>query len=231
MVEWYHSFPELGFKGYLPHSHEEFVTQLIPEDLTGKTVLDLAAFDGYYSYLACKRGAETVVAVDNGIHEELGYDPHQANLKNPDRSYPNPEEHELAIKRLYEKYNILNNEPDVNIHFIPLDVNDLDKIDMTFDYVFCFGLYYHVKNPYDLFEKCYNRCNEKLLVEGEIKAGNRPVMYINSKLELNEDSTNYWSPTPQLIKKLLMRIGFRESKIIAVKRVRSGGRALFSCSK
>ena len=223
-MEWYHSFPELGIKGFLPYEHEDFVTQLIPEDLTGKTVLDLAAFDGYYSYLACKRGAKTVVAVDNGIHEELGYVPQRS----PVASCPNPEEHELAIQRLYEKYKVLNDEPDVNIHFIPLDVTDLDKIEMKFDYVFCFGLYYHLKNPYDLFEKCYNRCNEKILVEGEIRTGSGPVMYLNSNFELNDDSTNYWNPTPQLVKKLLKRIGFRESKIIAVKRERNGGRALFS---
>ena len=226
-MEWYHSFPELGIKGFLPYEHEDFVTQLIPEDLTGKTVLDLAAFDGYYSYLACKRGAKTVVAVDNGIHEELGY----VSQRSPVASCPNPEEHELAIQRLYEKYKVLNDEPDVNIHFIPLDVTDLDKIEMKFDYVFCFGLYYHLKNPYDLFEKCYNRCNEKLLIEGEIRIGGGPVMYLNSKFELNKDSTNYWTPTPQLIKKLLKRIGFRESKVIAVNRIRNGGRALFRCSK
>lgn len=227
MLKWYHSFPDLGIKGFLPYDHEEFVQQLIPQDLTNKTVLDLASFDGYYSYLACKRGAKTVVAIDNGIHEELGFGPDHFNLRSPKLSYPNPEEHELAIKRLYEKYNTLNQEPGVSIHFIPIDVNNMDKLDMKFDYVFCFGIYYHIKNPYDLFEKCYNLCNEKMLLEGDVTKGDEPTMYINDKFELGEDFTNYWSPTIHLIPKLLKRIGFKEAKVIAAK----NGRALFSCSK
>src|SRR4051812_2971451 len=38
---------------------------VIPQDLTGARVLDVGAFDGFYAFLAERRGAARVVAVDN----------------------------------------------------------------------------------------------------------------------------------------------------------------------
>ena len=37
----------------------------IPEQLTGARVLDVGTFDGFYAFLAERRGAARVVAVDN----------------------------------------------------------------------------------------------------------------------------------------------------------------------
>ena len=37
----------------------------IPGDLTGETVLDIGAYDGFYSFEAERRGAAHVVAADN----------------------------------------------------------------------------------------------------------------------------------------------------------------------
>ncbi|MBT7362842.1 MAG: hypothetical protein HN813_12755, partial [Rhodospirillaceae bacterium] len=37
----------------------------IPDDLTGKRVLDIGAWDGYWSFEALKRGAEQVIAIDD----------------------------------------------------------------------------------------------------------------------------------------------------------------------
>src|SRR5262245_32354123 len=37
----------------------------IPEDLTGARVLDVGAWDGYWTFEALKRGAKEVVAIDD----------------------------------------------------------------------------------------------------------------------------------------------------------------------
>ena len=42
--------------------------QLIPESLEGKTVLDIGAFEGFYSIVCEQRGAKRVVAIDNYKH-------------------------------------------------------------------------------------------------------------------------------------------------------------------
>lgn len=36
----------------------------LPEDLSGKTVLDIGAWDGAFSFIAEKRGAKRVLAID-----------------------------------------------------------------------------------------------------------------------------------------------------------------------
>ena len=41
-----------------------WVSSLIPENLEGKTVLDVGTADGFYSFLCESRGAKKVVAVD-----------------------------------------------------------------------------------------------------------------------------------------------------------------------
>ena len=46
-----------------PVSYHERKAAVIPDDLSGVTVLDVGAGEGYYSFLAEERGAEQVVAV------------------------------------------------------------------------------------------------------------------------------------------------------------------------
>src|SRR4030095_270786 len=45
---------------------------MIPADLTGKRVLDVGAWDGYWTFAALKRGAREVVAIDDHS-DQLGF--------------------------------------------------------------------------------------------------------------------------------------------------------------
>ena len=38
---------------------------MLPEDFAGMSVLDVGFFDGFYAFVAERRGAEKVVAIDN----------------------------------------------------------------------------------------------------------------------------------------------------------------------
>jgi tRNA (mo5U34)-methyltransferase len=72
---WFHTMDLNGtiVKGRVSMEAERWVSQVIPNNLEGKKVLDIGAFDGYYSFLCEKRGA-TVTAID--------VDPtHQANFE------------------------------------------------------------------------------------------------------------------------------------------------------
>ena len=135
-------------------------------------------------------------------------------------AFPNKEEHQKGILRLYEKYRILNESLDVHINFLPIDVENMDKIKMNFDIILCFGLYYHVKDIYGLFEKCYNMCNEMTIIEGHILCDEEPFFYMVDKYELHNDCTNFWSPTLQGLIKLLLRVGFKGIKIIGTRGAR-----------
>ena len=61
---WYHKI-DLGSMvtpGWAPLKAESYQ---FPNDLTGKRVLDVGAFDGYWTFEALKRGASEVVAIDD----------------------------------------------------------------------------------------------------------------------------------------------------------------------
>jgi len=211
-LKWYHSFPTINKKGSTPINHQMALEALIPKDLTGKTVLDLGAGEGYYSYIAAKRNAKVVVAIDN--------------LENEKRAFKGDE------LTMYEKYKITSNYFKSNINFIPMNVCDIDKILMDFDIIFCFGLYYHLKNPYDMFEKCYKKCKDLLLVEGETCKGDLPFMLALGEYELNNDPSNYWLPTRFFIPKMLTRIGFKRVEIYqGVNEEKEADRCFYKCYK
>jgi tRNA (mo5U34)-methyltransferase len=67
-MRYHHSFPELGIEGRVTKDAMNRKMEYIklPEDLTGKTVLDIGAWDGYYSFECEKRGA-TVTALEKEV--------------------------------------------------------------------------------------------------------------------------------------------------------------------
>ena len=46
----------------------------IPQDLTGKTVLDIGAWDGFFSFECERRGAKRVLAIDTFSWDNYGKD-------------------------------------------------------------------------------------------------------------------------------------------------------------
>jgi tRNA (mo5U34)-methyltransferase len=66
-VTWYHTFNinhVINNKTNTSLQYQMWAAQNIPDDLSGKSVLDLGCADGFYSFLAESRGAKRVVAVD-----------------------------------------------------------------------------------------------------------------------------------------------------------------------
>jgi tRNA (mo5U34)-methyltransferase len=92
----------------------------IPQDLTGKTVLDIGAWDGYFTFEFERRGAKRVLAVDRYAWENRGL---ECFL--------------LARERFKSK-----------VEYRMMDVHDLDPAEIgTFDLVFCAGVLYHLRHP------------------------------------------------------------------------------------
>lgn len=215
-VKWNHSFPAFGLIGQQPNDVQSFVADIIPTDLTGKTVLDLGAWDGYYSFLAAQYNADVVVALDNM----------QGEIK----------DFKGGPRTLYNKYYYVSKKSGLlNVHFIPMDALDIDKIKMNFDIIFCFGLYYHVSDPIGLFKKCYDKCNEMLLIEGYVINKEEPTAYIFDEKELNNDPTNYWGFTTNALIKILKRIGFKKVTVfnvsMPIKSMVGERRVLLKCIK
>lgn len=68
-IDWWHEI-DLGHGIVTPGrggARERLSNMRMPADLTGKTVLDIGAFDGLFSFEAERRGAKRVVAMDHRV--------------------------------------------------------------------------------------------------------------------------------------------------------------------
>ena len=136
-VNWWHTINLNGIltPGAISYNIQMWNAQLIPEDLRGKTVLDIGAWDGFYSFLCEQRGAKRVLAVDN-YHHWIGEYNSNSGLSN----------HGFLIAK-----ESLNSK----VEFRKLDANNIDTLDEQFDIVICFGLLYHLESPYSFIRKIY----------------------------------------------------------------------------
>jgi tRNA (mo5U34)-methyltransferase len=104
----------------------------IPEDLTGKTVLDIGAWDGWFSFEFRRRGAKRVLAIDS-----YAWGPRPSG-------YPRGLDCFLLAREFHNSM----------VEHQILDVHDLSPdATATFDLVFCAGVLYHVRHPLLVLEK------------------------------------------------------------------------------
>lgn len=118
----------------------------IPENLCGKTVLDVGAWDGYWSFEAIKRGASRVTAIDD-FSDTIGA------ATNADRSEKWKSFCTVAKALGFTAKNrCLENESSQRIEFYNVDIQDFADIElsgasMLYDHIFLFGLLYHLRHP------------------------------------------------------------------------------------
>lgn len=168
----------------------------IPEDLCDKWILDVGAYDGYFSFLAAARGAN-VVAIDlmqpcsNQSHLSDGF--------------------LLARKALggmekvsFFRKDFVNYAGYVHEDFYPYDI------------VFYFGVLYHVDNPIEHLAALRDVTREYALIETAVF---RPVWHDDDDVWKFKpghagDPTNKWYGTPKAILNACLHVGFRHAEVI-----------------
>jgi SAM-dependent methyltransferase len=131
---WFHTFALNGAGLYTPGIARDhrYRLQAIPEDLRGARVLDVGTFDGFYAFLAERRGAARVVAVDNEQYVSWIASRFGIQLE-PGAGFG-------AIARLLHS----------RVEYRRLDALELEHLDETFDVIFCFGILHRVEAPLTL---------------------------------------------------------------------------------
>jgi tRNA (mo5U34)-methyltransferase len=110
----------------------------IPNDLSGKTVLDIGAWDGFFSFEFERRGAKRVLSVDTYAWDNGGLEC-------------------FLFAREHFKSKVEHQR---------LDVHDLSPQEIgTFDLVFCAGVLYHVRHPLLALEKIRSVAADQLILE------------------------------------------------------------------
>lgn len=195
-------------------------------DLTGLTVLDIGAWDGYFSFAAERLGASRVVALDHYVgslnlaKQRRYYEDCLATgtLAEPFEQIPGLwDPHGLPGKGGFDcAHQALRSkvEPVVG-DFMELDLNALG----TFDVVLYLGVLYHMCHPLLALERLTHVTAgsafiETQAVEFEGLAGVAACeFYANS--ELKGDPSNWWCPTVPALISMCRAAGFARVELIA----------------
>lgn len=218
-IDWYHSIP-LGHGVVTPGASQ--TPTLRGEELPplrGRSVLDVGAFDGYYSFLAEREGARRVVALDHYIWgvdmaaRTRYWDDCKARGELPDRhkeerdfydpSLPRRRGFELAHRVLDSRV-----EPVVG-DFMTMDLGPLG----TFDVVLFLGLLYHLTEPMTALERLRAVTSQVAVIETEAivvpgREGDKLMLFYEAD-EKGGDYTNWFSVTEPALHGLCRAAGFR----------------------
>jgi tRNA (mo5U34)-methyltransferase len=164
----------------------------IPAELSGRTVLDVGAWDGFFSFEAERRGARRVVATDS-----LAWD---------GRGWGSKQGFQLARQSLRSR-----------VEDVDIDVMDLSPERVgEFDLVLCLGVLYHLRHPLLGLERVASVTKTQLILETHVDLTwtRRPAAAFYPTSELNWDRTNWWGPNPPAVEAMLRDVGFREVRTI-----------------
>jgi tRNA (mo5U34)-methyltransferase len=188
-VTWFHSI-DLGQGVITPGHKSPSSLKALAEAffgsfaVRGRTLIDVGAWDGFYSFEAKKRGAARVVASDNFVWKRYG----RGGF-------------DLARKQLGE------------IEFNEIDLPDLTAERFgLFDIVLFAGVFYHLLDGPKLLKQIATLAADLLIVETcqDMLGSRRPAMAYYPGAVLSGDDTNFWGPNPALIFHLLSESGFDE---------------------
>ena len=189
-IRWYHTI-DLGGGVVTPgvdDSPVRLARVQLPGSLQGKTVLDIGAWDGFFSFECERRGAARVVAADHFSWHGTGWGTKAGFI--------------LAREALGSR-----------VEDIDIDVMDLspDRVGM-FDVVLFLGVLYHLRHPFLALERVASVTREWLIVETvvDLVGLRRPAMAFYPGRELNNDPTNWWGPNLAAVTGMLESLGFRE---------------------
>ncbi len=196
-LRWYHSI-DLGHGIVTPgidNSPERLARAHLPGDLSGRSVLDIGAWDGFFSFEAERRGASRVVASDHYAWHGQGWGTGEGKAG-----------FLLARSALGSK-----------VEDVDVDVMDLspDRVG-TFDVVFFLGVLYHLPNPLLALERVASVTNGLLVIETVVDMVGiaRPAAAFYPGKELNDDPTNWWGPNHAAVVGMLHSVGFSRVEVI-----------------
>jgi tRNA (mo5U34)-methyltransferase len=201
-----------------PLGYWKIIQGCVPEDLSGKSVLDVGCNAGFYSVEAKRRGAARVLGVDAQRH-------HVEQARFVGRA--------LDLDVEFRRVSVYD-----------LDPREVGHFDLTL----ALGLIYHCKHPVLALEKLFLVTRGLLVLEtaiiAEEKEGARlrsfmrradhstprlhPLAYLENEIDSKEPVYNWFYPSVACLEALLRNVGFEGIEVFSVTR---DGRAVLLCRK
>ncbi len=191
---WFHVIEFEG--GLVTPGHDPSAKKLyhlcLPPSLAGMSVLDIGAFEGYFSFHAEARGATRVVALDSFMWEW------------PDSP-------------AFKNFNMAREAIGSKVETIISTVEDMPaKCTEKFDIVLFLGVLYHAPNMVEYLRNCYAVTSQVCVIETLVDcldAETAAAAYYPSGT-LNNDSSNWWGPNLKTVTEMCQRVGFRHVEFV-----------------
>jgi tRNA (mo5U34)-methyltransferase len=157
--------------------------------LQGKSVLDVGAWDGYFSFAAERLGAARVVALDSVIWHNVSKFPF-----------------ELARKTLGSSVE------DIELEVLEISPETVGQ----FDVVLFMGVLYHMRDPLAALEAVASVTKELLVVETlvDMTFSPRPAAAFYPGTYLGGDHSNWWGPNAAAVVGMIAEFGFSDVRIV-----------------
>jgi tRNA (mo5U34)-methyltransferase len=194
-ITWFHShaFPDGGRTAGIKPAEvlAKEADAIFHYGVAGKSVLDIGAWDGYFSFEAEKRGASRVLATDHfcwsgpGWGTKAGFDHAHARYQS-------------------------------KVESLDIDVPQISPATVgVFDVVLFLGVLYHVKDPFASLEQVASVTGEMMVVETEsaFDPFPWPLMRFYEGTSLNNDPTNFWAPNKACLEAMFRELGFKRTEI------------------
>jgi tRNA (mo5U34)-methyltransferase len=194
-IPWYHTI-DLGGGVVTPGRDDtpRRVARLrLPEGLSGTTVLDVGAWDGYFSFEAERRGAARVLATDSFVWRGEGWGSREG--------------FELARRALGSRVE------DMEIDVLELSAQRPGR----FDLVLFLGVLYHMRHPLLALERIADVTANQLILETHVDmlGSRRPAAAFYPGSETWGDPTTWWGLNPKALEAMLRLIGFRRVECVS----------------
>jgi tRNA (mo5U34)-methyltransferase len=193
--------------------------------LTGKTVLDVGAWDGYFSFQAEEHGAARVVALDHYVWS-LDLPRQQQYWRDCRDNGTVPEAYE-SLPELWRPgelpgkagFDTAHRARGSRVESVVGDfmTMDLDRLG-TFDVVLYLGVLYHMQHPLQALQRVAAVTRELAVIETHavLVPGqeHRSLCEFYEADELNGDVTNWWGPNQRALVGMCRAAGFRQVETV-----------------
>ncbi|PIN93856.1 hypothetical protein COU54_01385 [Candidatus Pacearchaeota archaeon CG10_big_fil_rev_8_21_14_0_10_31_24] len=239
---WYHKIQlpyDIVTPGWAPLDLSRYN---LPDSFEGKRVLDVGAWDGFFSFLALERGAKEVVAIDD-FSDNLGANNNKTTFDETEkkcileRSNKPWETFDLCKKTL--------GYTDSQCRRITISLYDITEelLGGKFDIIFFFGTLYHLKMPMYALHKLSNLCTDEMYVESAIcddispygkSRTDVPILQFFPGNQYGSNDTNWFVPNISALAHMIHVSGFEyvsawkldDNEVTELSRARAFCRAL-----